>query len=61
MINITKNEKINVCDKCFRACCCRGYFMCSEAKEAGTIEIENNNLTAWNLGDLSHITKEMKE
>lgn len=29
-------DQIEVCDKCFRACCWHGYFMCEEAQGAGT-------------------------
>lgn len=30
------NTMIQVCDKCFRACCWQGIFMCDESKDAGT-------------------------
>lgn len=28
-------DLITVCDKCLRACCWQGYFMCDEAQMAG--------------------------
>jgi epoxyqueuosine reductase QueG len=28
---------IEVCDKCFRACCWHGLFMCDESRNAGTV------------------------
>lgn len=33
-----KERKITVCDKCLRACCWQGIFMCDDAYEAGTTE-----------------------
>ena len=33
-----KKKTITVCDKCLRACCWQGKFMCDEAIEAGTVE-----------------------
>ena len=29
-------DEINICDKCLRACCLQGYFMCDDALKAGT-------------------------
>lgn len=32
------NKKVTVCDKCFRACCWQGQFMCDDSRTAGTTE-----------------------
>jgi len=37
-MNLTGNELITVCDKCLRACCWQGEFMCDDARGAGTTE-----------------------
>lgn len=34
---LNPNKQIQVCDKCFRACCWYGEFMCDDAREAGTV------------------------
>ena len=31
-------DKILVCDKCLRASCWQGIFMCDDAQKAGTVE-----------------------
>lgn len=35
---IVNIEMITVCDKCFRACCWQGEFMCEDSRTAGTVE-----------------------
>jgi len=35
---VKEDKIITVCNKCLRACCWQGYFMCDEAKYAGTVE-----------------------
>lgn len=30
------DHRVTVCDKCFRACCWQGEFMCEAARAAGT-------------------------
>jgi len=30
---------VTVCDKCHRACCWQGEFMCDKARNAGTINV----------------------
>jgi len=32
------DDKITVCDKCLKASCWQGIFMCVESRDAGTIE-----------------------
>ena len=44
------NERmIEVCDKCLRACCWQGYFMCEENQNAGTTHKSISELKALNL------------
>lgn len=33
-----ENDLITVCDKCFRATCWQGMFMCDDARGAGTVQ-----------------------
>jgi hypothetical protein len=40
---------ITVCDKCLRACCWKGEFMCDEARLAGTVEKTRAELEALDL------------
>jgi hypothetical protein len=35
--DIDENKVITVCNKCLRACCFQGAFMCALALEAGTV------------------------
>ena len=35
---MSKARIITVCDKCFRACCWHGIFMCDDSQTAGTVE-----------------------
>ena len=42
-------KKIVVCDKCLRASCWHGYFMCDDAKEAGIVEKTVDELKILNL------------
>ncbi len=41
-------RKVTVCDKCLRACCWQGEFMCEEAQNAGTVEITVGGLRKLN-------------
>lgn len=41
---MTYNPKITVCDKCFRACCWQGEFMCDDAYEAGIVDLPVSDL-----------------
>lgn len=34
-----RSIKVTVCDKCFRACCWQGIFLCDEAYSAGTVNM----------------------
>ncbi len=45
------NEKrlVTVCDKCLRACCWQGIFMCDDARDAGTVEKPIEELTGLGL------------
>ena len=38
------DELITVCDKCRRACCWNGMFMCDEAKSAGIVDVPRSQL-----------------
>lgn len=42
---------VTVCDRCFRACCWQGEFMCDEARTAGTIKKTIKELRANNYGE----------
>ena len=42
---------ITVCDKCLRACCWQGNFMCDEADGAGTQEMTIEELRAGRYGE----------
>jgi epoxyqueuosine reductase QueG len=37
-MELSDTTLITVCDKCFRACCWQGTFMCDESYSAGTVE-----------------------
>jgi len=43
------NEEIEVCDKCLRACCWHGLFMCDDSAIAGTIKKKRRDLVALGL------------
>lgn len=45
------NQKVTVCDNCFRASCWHGEFYCDEAKTAGTVEKTVAELRAGNYGE----------
>lgn len=53
-----ENEMIIVCDKCFRACCIHGLFMCDEARYAGTTNKPRKELIALELEHPSYITND---
>lgn len=36
MRHLKPTDKVTVCDRCFRACCWQGEFMCDDARSAGT-------------------------
>lgn len=40
---------ITVCDKCLRACCWQCLFMCDEARGAGTIDMDVQELEELDL------------
>ncbi len=42
-------DLITVCDKCLRASCWQGIFLCDEAVDAGTIQIRKKELMAKGL------------
>lgn len=42
-------QLITVCDKCFRATCWQGMFMCEEAREAGIVKKSRRHLARLNL------------
>lgn len=35
---ISDSEKITVCDKCLKASCLKGIFLCDESRSVGTVE-----------------------
>ena len=37
-------QPITVCDKCLRACCWKGIFMCDDSRYAGTKEMPLSEL-----------------
>ena len=37
-------DTVTVCDKCLRASCWKGEFMCEEARTAGTVEMTRQQL-----------------
>lgn len=43
------NEEIEVCDKCLRACCWHGLFMCDDSTISGTIKKKRRDLVALGL------------
>ena len=47
-------HKVTVCDKCFRASCWQGEFMCEDARTAGTVEKTVAELRAGNFGEHEH-------
>ena len=54
------NEKITVCDKCLRACCWHGIFMCDEAFEpnTGTTEKTRKELIKLDREHTDYMTNE---
>lgn len=40
----SRERTITVCDKCRRACCWQGQFMCDDAQTAGTIDLPTSTL-----------------
>lgn len=42
------NKLVEVCDKCLRACCWHGEFMCDESRNAGTIIVSESSLKRLN-------------
>lgn len=43
------DKLITVCDKCLRASCWQGIFMCGEARLAGTVQKTQKELNLLNL------------
>jgi hypothetical protein len=48
-------EKITVCDKCLRASCWQGIFMCDESRLAGTVQKTKHELEKLNLEHSSYL------
>lgn len=44
-------KKVTVCDKCFKASCWQGLFLCDEAQSAGTTEKTIEELKKLNTGE----------
>ena len=53
-----KDKKIEVCDKCNKASCWYGEFMCDEAQMAGTIKMPISKLKKLGLEDKSYWSNE---
>lgn len=49
MATENQERKVVVCDKCLKATCWQGMFMCDDARTAGTCERTVWELTALNL------------
>jgi epoxyqueuosine reductase QueG len=47
-------DNVTVCDKCFRACCWQGEFMCDEARTAGITVKTVAELRAGKFGEHEH-------
>jgi len=53
---LSNEELIVVCDKCLRASCWHGLFMCDESQDAGTTEKTRKELIDLALEHTDHIT-----
>ena len=60
-MSLIPSDKILVCDKCFRACCFQGEFMCDDARLAGTVLMSVSELRAGNHGENEHYWKAIPE
>ncbi len=49
-----EDKKVTVCDKCLRACCWQGDFMCEDAENAGTVDLHISTLTKLNKESTSY-------
>ncbi len=49
------SEKVTVCDKCFKASCWHGMFMCDESRNAGTIQKTRKELIELKLEHTDHM------
>ncbi len=59
-MNIAEREKdlITVCDKCLRASCWKGIFMCDESSFAGIVEMEKTVLIEMELEHKCYLTND---
>lgn len=51
MRGLKPTDKVTVCDKCLRACCWHGEFMCDAARNAGITVKTVSELRAGNYGE----------
>lgn len=51
------NDKVTVCNKCLRASCWKGFFLCDEARSAGTKLKSVKELKKLNLENSSYWEK----
>ena len=51
MTNLNPKTLVTVCDRCFRACCLQGQFMCDDAYYAGTTKKCVEELRAKHYGE----------
>ena len=52
---------VTVCDKCLRACCWKGIFMCDDARGAGTIERTVEECIALGLTTLADLSRHLPD
>lgn len=53
-LTLADDKQVTVCDKCMRACCWQGEFMCDEALGAGTVVRTVAELRAGAHGENEH-------
>jgi len=41
---MSRKERITVCNKCLRASCWQGVFMCDQARDAGVVAVSRDRL-----------------
>ena len=51
----SNNDWITICDKCYRASCWQGIFMCESSRYAGTLKLRKGQLLEMKLEDSSYM------
>jgi len=54
------DEEITVCEKCHKASCWLGLFMCEGARNANTVEMRRRDLIATGKENVCYMTKHLK-